>query len=143
MPTCAKLAVSAGGPQYLYAAGEGVQRLELPLLPPHCEGTATNLCLQFGHFSARVDWQSTPSGPSFPAQAVPVTADSGYFWFFGADNVELMVKVLDGTGINGNFWVFSGALSDVAYTLTVTDPLTGATRIYENPQGTLASVADT
>ena len=112
-------------------------------LPPNCNATPTTLCLQYGRFSARVDWKQSPLGPSFQAQGVPVTTDSGYFWFFGPDNVELMVKVLDGTGINGDFWVFYGALSDVAYTLTVTDTLTGASRVYDNPQGTLASVADT
>ena len=26
---------------------------------------------------------------------VPLTSDSGYFWFFDADNIELVVKVLD------------------------------------------------
>ena len=72
-----------------------------------------------------------------------MTSDSGYFWFFGPANVELMVKVLDGTLLNDHYWVFYGALSDVAYTLTVTDTLTGATQVYENPPGTLASVADT
>lgn len=143
-PASGELAISAGGPRFLYAAGgDGVLRYDLSVLPPTCDATPTTLCLQFGHFSARVDWQQTPLGPSFPAQAVPVTSDSGYFWFFGPDNVELMVKVLDGTAINGDYWVFYGALSDVAYTLTVTDTLTGATRTYENPQGTLASVADT
>jgi hypothetical protein len=35
------------------------------------------------------------------------------------------------------------ALSDVEYTITVTDMTTGATKTYSNPQGRLASVADT
>ena len=57
--------------------------------------------------------------------------------------MELVVKVLDGTAVNGHHWVFYGALSDVRYTITVTDTQTGATQVYENPLGTLASVADT
>ena len=36
-----------------------------------------------------------------------------------------------------------GALSDVAYTITVTDLTTGAVKAYTNPQGHLASFADT
>lgn len=45
--------------------------------------------------------------------------------------------------VNSHFWVFYGALSDVEYTITVTDMLTGAMKTYFNPQGRLASVADT
>jgi hypothetical protein len=75
--------------------------------------------------------------------AVPVTADTGYLWFFTETNVELIVKVLDGRSVNGHFWVFYGALSNVQYTIRVTDTETGAIRTYENPSGTLASHADT
>jgi hypothetical protein len=39
--------------------------------------------------------------------------------------------------------VFYGALSNVEYTITVTDTSTGKTRTYFNPSGQLASVADT
>ena len=53
-----------------------------------------------------------------------------------------MIKVLDGTSVNGHFWVFYGALSNVQYTITVTDTRTGAIKVYTNPFGTLASVAD-
>ena len=62
-----------------------------------------------------------------PAPAVPITADTGYFWFFDDANVELVVKVLDGRSVNGHFWVFFGALSDVGYSITVTDTATGET----------------
>src|SRR5262249_2578869 len=54
-----------------------------------------------------------------------------------------VVKVVDGRAFNNFFWVFYGALSNVEYTLTVTDTATGAVRSYSNPQGTLASVSDT
>ena len=72
-----------------------------------------------------------------------MTADTGYFWFFDPANVELVVKVLDGRGVNGHFWVFYGALSDVEYQVVVTDSVTGERRTYENERGNLASVADT
>ncbi len=50
--------------------------------------------------------------------------------------------MLDGRALNGRFWVFAGALSDVEYVLTVTDTESGDTRSYFNPSGRLASIAD-
>ena len=54
-----------------------------------------------------------------------------------------MLKVLDGRTLNGHFWVFYGALSNVGYTITITDTETQTVKTYVNPEGTLASVADT
>ena len=48
---------------------------------------------------------------------------------------------IDGNG--GKFWVFFGALSDVEYTVTVTDTATNAVRTYRNAPGTLCGQADT
>ena len=107
-----------------------------------CEQSATTLCLNGGRFRAEVVWR-TEDGRSGAGQAVSLTSESGYFWFFEEGNVELVVKVLDGRTNNGHFWVFCGALSDVAYTITVTDTETGAVRTYDNLQGSLASLADT
>jgi hypothetical protein len=45
--------------------------------------------------------------------------------------------------VNGKFWFFYGALSNVEYTITVTDTQTGETKEYRNPSGQFASVADT
>jgi len=54
-----------------------------------------------------------------------------------------MIKVLDGRAVNGRFWVFYGALSDVEYTITVTDTETGQSRSYHNPPHHLEGRADT
>ncbi len=64
-------------------------------------------------------------------------------WFFSGGNLELVIKVVDGRAFNTFFWVFYGALSNVEYTITVTDTVTGKVRTYFNPQGRLGSVADT
>ena len=69
------------------------------------------------------------------ARAVELTADTGYLWFFDAANVETVVKVLDGCGANGRFWVFAGGLTNVEVEITVTDTLTGAAKTYANPAG--------
>ncbi len=105
-------------------------------------GASTTLTLA-GHFTVSVDFTDPRTGLVGHATAVPLTADTGAFWFFDAANLELLVKVLDGRPVNGKFWVFFGALSDVDYTITVTRPETGEVRTYHNPRGTLASRADT
>jgi hypothetical protein len=113
-----------------------------PLAPP-VGGCATNttLCLAGSRFQVSVAYQAGPFAGA--GQAVPLTGDTGAFWFLSSSNLELLLKVLDGRGLNGHFWIFYGALSDVAYTITVTDTTTGAMRTYTNPQGHLASFADT
>ena len=68
--------------------------------------------------------------------AVELTPDTGYFWFFNQENVELLVKVLDGCPITDHWWVFAGGLTDVEVTLRVTDTLSGMVKTYFNPQKT-------
>ena len=108
----------------------------------NCGGGVTTLCLNEGRFRVEAAWKVPSQGTSGSGTAVPLTGDTGYFWFFTSNNVELVVKVVDGRAFNGKFWVFTGALSDVEYTVTVTDTATGAVRTYFNPQGLLASTSD-
>ena len=42
--------------------------------------------------------------------------------------------MLDGRAVNSHYWFFYGAMTDVAYTLTVTDTQTGAVKTYLGPQ---------
>ena len=108
-----------------------------------CTPDPTTLCANHSRFQVTVDWQVSEEGRSGHGTAVPITGDTGYFWFFNSTNVELVLKVLDGQEVNGHFWVFYGALSNVQYTITVTDTRTLAVKTYTNLSGTLASVADT
>ena len=112
--------------------------------PSHaeCRGNDLNLCLQGQRFQISVTW-SDFTGHSGNGTAVSLTPDTGYFWFFSPTNVELIIKVLDGHAVNGNFWVFYGALSNVAYTISVKDTSTGQVKQYNNPAGQFASFADT
>jgi hypothetical protein len=107
-----------------------------------CSAPPTNLLLSGCRFRLHVSWQDS-QGHTGEGQGVQLTGDTGYFWFFNASNVELMVKVLDARSINGNFWVFFGALSNVAYSITVFDTVTNTLRQYTNAPGTFASVGDT
>ena len=109
-----------------------------------CSASSTALCLAASRFRVSVAWSSAQASPSSGSgMATSMTSDTGTFWFFSSSNVELVIKVLDATPINGRFWVFYGALSNVQYRITVTDTLRGITKTYTNPEGTLASVADT
>lgn len=101
------------------------------------------LSLHDERFQVRVSWNDTRHGETGVGRAIPLSRDSGAFWFFQEENLELMIKVLDGRGYNGHFWVFYGSLSDVEYEIEVTDSATGATRTYHNPPFHLASHADT
>lgn len=109
--------------------------------PQPCQVGVETLCLSNGRFKVEVEWVA--AGETGAGQAVPLSGDTGFFWFFSSDNLELVVKVLDGRAINGHFWVFYGALSDVEFRIVVTDSVTGRRKVYENPEGTQASFGDT
>lgn len=137
--------IAAGGLLF-FAADDGLTGRELwalPLAGPGgCQPGATALCLAGGRFKVEAFWRDF-QGNSGSGQALALSGDTGTFWFFSPDNLEVVVKVLDGRVVNGDFWVFYGALSDVEYSLTVTDSASGLTRRYLNPLGQLASVGDT
>ncbi len=111
-------------------------------LAPCAPGPAT-LCLNSSRFQVSATWQVPSQGTSGQGAAVSLTSDTGYFWFFSANNIELVLKVVDGRPVNGKFWVFYGALTDVQYTITVLDTLNGNQKTYFSPQGTPVSQADT
>jgi hypothetical protein len=107
-----------------------------------CVPSATNYCAHY-RFGVSVTFSAPSLGISnASATAVSLTNDTGYFWFFSPNNVELVVKVVDGRAFNDYYWVFYGALTDVAYTITVTDAETGAVKRYTNPAGNQASASD-
>jgi hypothetical protein len=106
-----------------------------------CAGGPTALCLSGSRFRVELTWKS--AGQTHTAFAVPLSGDTGYFYFLSPSNVEVIVKVLDARSFNNRFWVFYGALSNLEYTLTVTDTQTGRVKTYHNPDGTFASQGDT
>ncbi len=141
-PPCIKLGTAdpasgavAPAPPALY---EETPLMETFGIARRCIDTVAARCLQGGRFRAEVAYEAY-DGASGAAQAAPArSADTAIFSFFDPDNWELMVKVLDGCGINAKFWVYSSASTDVAYTMTVTDTETGAQKVYSNPLGRIA-----
>ena len=107
-----------------------------------CLTDASTLCLQGGRFKVQVSFRSPFTGVNQTAPAVGITSDSGAFWFFSANNLEVLVKVLDGHAFNNKTWVFIASATNVEYTVTVSDTATAASRTYVNPAGNLASIVD-
>ncbi|HEX9670657.1 MAG TPA: thioesterase domain-containing protein [Thermoanaerobaculia bacterium] len=109
-----------------------------------CVPSDTRLCLNGGRYAVEVAWRDF-QGVAGQGRVVPgAAADSGLFWFFGPQNWELLVKVLDGCAVNDHVWVFAAATTTVEHTLVVTDTMTGATARYTNPAGRPApAITDT
>ena len=103
--------------------------------PSGCAASGTALCLQGSRFRVEASWRDY-AGNSGAAQAVGLTADTGYFWFFGRENVEVVIKVLDFCSTGGKWSVYAAGLTDVEVGLTVTDTRTGTAKTYTNPLGT-------
>lgn len=105
-----------------------------------CVPSPTELCLGNGRFRVEVAWRDFQNrrgdGVAVP---LPGRDDTGSFWFFNENNLELTVKVLDGCGVNGHFWVFVASGSTVEYEITVTDTALEQapirTRTYRNDLG--------
>ena len=124
--------------------GSGIDFLLDQRYPGPCEPTDTRLCLGKGRFAAEVEWRDHADQEGRGVAVAGETVDSGLFWFFGKDNWELMVKVIDGCSFNGYYWVFGAAATDVEYRLSVVDLATGARTEYLNPRGQRsAAIADT
>lgn len=103
--------------------------------PGPCVADSETLCLNSGRFKVQVGWRV---GAGLGVGSVANNAaDSGIFWFFDANNWEMLVKVLNGCGPGGNnrYWVFFAATTDVEYTMAVTDTQTGVVKVYYNPPG--------
>ena len=100
-----------------------------------CTADATTLCLDDGRFAVTARWQ-TADGRTGDGHPVALTKDSGYFWFFDRNNVEVTMKVLDACSLQpASFWVFGAGMTNVAVELTVTDMQAKVPKRYSNGQG--------
>jgi penicillin amidase len=111
-----------------------------------CEPGPATLCLQNGRFKVQGVWEApwvgVGMGPAGVAQGSSNV--SGNLYFFSPHNWELLVKVLDGCSINGHYWVFAGAATDLGWNVMVEDTATGHVRSYTSPIGWSApAITDT
>ena len=118
--------------------------------PAPCVEDEDTFCLLNNRFEIQVTFRRFGSEEIEQGKTVnEVTADdSGLFYFFGEDNWEMLVKMVDacGTanGANNHFWLFSAGTTNLEYTLSVTDTQLGCQREFFNPLGQAAqAVIDT
>lgn len=115
----------------------GYGRVTLPnpgTTPTGCTSDATTLCLYGGRFRVQATWRDY-SGNTGNALAVPLTADSGYFYFFSSTNVELVAKIVNACSYANAYSLYASGLTDVNVTFVVTDTKTGVSGTYVNPLG--------
>ncbi|MGH7486706.1 MAG: hypothetical protein ACREMY_14065, partial [bacterium] len=118
-----------------------------------CIASATTLCIDDSAGDKRYQVQvafattqgggSSGSGHSIPLSSLGV-AHGGLFWFFSADNPELLIKVLNTCSFDTHHWVFASAGTNVGVTITVKDTKTGFQHVYTNPDiHTMEPIQDT
>ncbi len=93
------------------------------------------LCLSDNRFKVEAAWRK-PNGETGSGRTLPLTADTGTFWFFRESNLEAVVKLLDGCGSNQRYWIFAAGLTNLYVDVMVTDTVTGQVEVYNNPQST-------
>jgi hypothetical protein len=126
--------------------GTEVGFLTSPVAANCGNNTATSLCL-LDRFSISARWRTDPAGTltNDSAKVAGAANDgSGLFQFFSPDNWEILVKSLNGCGLNNRYWLFSAATTNVFYRMEVLDVKTGTQKIYFNYPGPPApAVTDT
>ncbi len=105
-------------------------------LPPGAEPLAgeTVLWLRGCRFFARVTIDD-PRTEIRVGTGVGLTENSGAFWFFDDQNLEITFKVLDGRALNQHFWVYLSDTTDLDYRLEIHDTVTGHSWHHENLAG--------
>jgi hypothetical protein len=103
-------------------------------VPKNCPEAESVLCLNDAQFAVEADW-TLPSGKTGPASGKPLTDQTGYFWFFNKNNLEVIVKILDGCAANGHYWIFAAGLTNLQTNLIVEDLSSGSVWTRTNPQG--------
>ncbi len=122
-----------GGEEVIARVADGAGRTGAAAAPRgSCRPSATTLCLLNGRFAATVTWQNQFNSVIGVGMAGPLSSKTGTFYFTDPTDKELLVKILD---FGNRIGVFYGTLSNLQYTLQVTDTSTGGTKTYFNPPG--------
>jgi sugar lactone lactonase YvrE len=106
-----------------------------------------SLCLDGDHFSLALSVKDPRQGTTGAGLPIPQNDLFGYFSVpdltGNPDNPEVFVKLLDGRPVNGRYWVFYGGLTDLEYSLAVTNDRTGHVVSYRKEPYGFCGGADT
>lgn len=128
---------------FLYTREDKVTRMTLggTAVNGPCVASDTILCIDDvpgdRRFQVEVEYQTVQGGGlSGKGKGIPLAnlgvARGGLFWFFSADNPEILIKVLNGCESNQKYWVFASGGTNVGMTITVSDTVTGEVHTYYN-----------
>ncbi|MFN2384740.1 MAG: PKD domain-containing protein [Thermoanaerobaculia bacterium] len=113
-----------------------------------CPPNPAALCLNSSNtFEVTLAARDQRTGIHAVGLAIPQNGLFGYFSIPGitnnSANPEVFVKVINGTPVNGRYWIFFGGLTDLEYTITVRETRTGRVRTYTKPAGGACGGFDT
>lgn len=102
-----------------------------------CVPDAWTVCLLGGRFEIKVNWEDYQHVHRDAFVASAGTPESALFYFRQAANWEFLIKIINGCTLNGKYWVYFAAATDVGYIVTVRDTQsTAPPKQYTNPLGT-------
>jgi hypothetical protein len=102
-----------------------------------CRPDQFTLCLLNRRFRVQVNWENQFDGSSGGGSAIASTDSTGFFYFTDPSNYELIIKILNfGSVIK----VFYGELTDLHFTITVTDTTNGTVKTYQNTPGDCGAI---
>ncbi len=115
-----------------------------------CTPNANTVCLLSNRFRVSIDYINAFANPPQPGKFVGAKLVAGVqnpdvatFGISGAQAIEVVVRIQDARpfGLN-RFDIYYGGLTDLEYTVTVTDTQTGTTRAYTNAPGNVGGAVD-
>ena len=101
-----------------------------PVTAGSCRSDGDTLCLLNDRFAVEMTWRNQYDGSSGVGIQKRLSNLTGAFAFTSPSNLEILIKTLD---FGDRILVLYGALSNLEYTLRVTDTRTGAVKTYFNP----------
>ncbi|HEY6322264.1 MAG TPA: hypothetical protein VJA16_11965 [Thermoanaerobaculia bacterium] len=127
--------------------GVAIYQRSSPAGPTACVASDTVLCVDDspgdGRFKVHASFQTAQGGGrSGKGQAIPLSqlgvVHGGLLWFFSGDTPEMLFKIVNGCAVNGHYWAFLSAATDVGFTVTVDDTLRPDSKTYSNADRTAA-----
>ena len=132
------VAMAAGARPLAATASDFTSRLDAGSTTD-CEPSGPVLTLAGGH-TVSMCYETTDGAVGQARDWGLASSQSGLLYFFDRDNVEVLIKVLDGCAVNGHRWVFVAPVTDLAFNLHVESP-TGERWVHTNRLGQTADTA--